>query len=97
MLTYRLAAELEEAEIVEGPAAEGPAGAAPVGEEVLESLRGMEQQVQVALLELKKKDQQLAQERSCTGRFKVSMQQTCDAWIGPLLSLSTDLLVRFRL
>lgn len=46
----------------------------PVSEEVLESLRGMEQQVQVALLELKKKDQQMAQERSCTGRFKVSVE-----------------------
>ena len=70
--THRLAAELEEEEVTEGAAAAGRAGAVPVSEEVLESLRGMEQQVQVALLELKKKDQQLAQERSCTGRFKVS-------------------------
>lgn len=57
---------------MEGLPAEGPAGAVHVSEEVLESLRGMEQQVQAALLELKKKDQQVAQERSCTGRFRVS-------------------------
>lgn len=70
----RLAAELEEEEAVEGlPAgasAGSPAGAAPVSEEVLESLRCMEQQVQLALLELKRKDQQLAQERSSTSCFK---------------------------
>lgn len=75
IMTHRLAAELEEEGASQGPAAEGPAGAAPVSEEVLESLRGMEQQVQMALLELQKKDQQLAQERSCTSRFKVSLQQ----------------------
>ena len=76
LITHRLAAELEEEEATQGPAAESPAGAAPVSEEVLESLRGMEQQVQMALLELKKKDQQLAQERSCTSRFKVSQGKT---------------------
>lgn len=75
-LTHRLAAELEEEEVMEGP---GPAGDVLVSEEVLQSLRGMEQQVQVALLELKKKDQQLVQERSCTGRFKASVQQNWEA------------------
>lgn len=54
-----------------GASAGSPAGAAPVSEEVLESLRCMEQQVQLALLELKRKDQQLAQERSSTSCFKV--------------------------
>ena len=45
----------------------------------------MEQQVQAALLELKKKDQQLAQEKSCTGRFKVIVQQKQNAWMHSLL------------
>ena len=69
----RLAAELENEEAVEGLVAEGPARASPVSEEVLESLRCMEQQVQLALLELKKKDQQLARERSSTSCFKVGV------------------------
>ncbi|KAL3142364.1 hypothetical protein ABBQ38_002701 [Trebouxia sp. C0009 RCD-2024] len=66
----RLAAQLESEQAVEGLPADGPARAGPVSEEVLESLRCMEQQVQLALLELKKKDQQLARERSSTSCFK---------------------------
>ena len=54
-----------------GPGSEGMQEAVPLDGEVLEQLRGMEQQVQMALLELKKKDQQLARENSSTGRFKV--------------------------
>ena len=53
-----------------GPSSEGMQDAVPFDGEVLEKLRGMEQQVQMALLELKKKDQQLAREKSSTGRFK---------------------------
>ena len=74
-LACRLAAELEGEEPTEGPAdgqtSEGVQEAVPFNGEVLERLRGMEQQVQMALLELKKKDQQLAREKSSTGRFKV--------------------------
>lgn len=70
----RLAAELESEVPAEGPGegplAEGRQEAVPFDGEVLEKLRGMEQQVQMALLELKKKDQQLAREKSSTGRFK---------------------------
>ena len=94
--THRLAAELEEEEVTEAAAVEVSAGAVSVSEEVLESLRGMEQQVQVALLELKKKDQQLAQEKSCTGRFKVSMQQKWDTQIGSIFHLCTCLIVTSR-
>ena len=47
----------------------------PLSGEVLERLKGMEQQVQVALLELKKKDQQLARERSSFGNFQVRLEQ----------------------
>ncbi len=74
-LLCRLAAELESEVPAEGPgkgpSSEGMREAVPVDGEVLEKLRGMEQQVQMALLELKKKDQQLAREKSSTGRFKV--------------------------
>lgn len=74
-LLCRLAAELESEVPAEGPgkgpSSEGMQEAVPVDGEVLEKLRGMEQQVQMALLELKKKDQQLAREKSSTGRFKV--------------------------
>ena len=74
-LLCRLAAELESEVPAEGPgkgpSSEGRQEAVPVDGEVLEKLRGMEQQVQMALLELKKKDQQLAREKSSTGRFKV--------------------------
>jgi hypothetical protein len=74
-LLCRLAAELESEVPAEGPAeghlSEGMQEAVPFDGEVLEKLRGMEQQVQMALLELKKKDQQLAREKSSTGRFKV--------------------------
>lgn len=73
-LDHRLAAELENEQAAEGHPADGPARAGPVSEEMLESLRCMEQQVQLALLELKKKDQQLARERSSTGCFKVGTQ-----------------------
>ena len=68
----RLAAELESEVPVQGPSREGVQEAVPFSGEVLERLRGMEQQVQMALLELKKKDQQLASERSSIGRFKVA-------------------------
>ena len=68
----RLAAELESEVPVQGPSTEGVQEAVPFSGEVLERLRGMEQQVQMALLELKKKDQQLASERSSIGRFKVT-------------------------
>ena len=77
---FRLAAELESEDLNEEPAlqtAPGPTQEAPgavrVDEEVLERLRGMEQQIQMALVELKKKDQQLAAERSSLGRFKVTI------------------------
>ena len=73
-LLCRLAAELESEVPAEGPgkgpSSEGMQEAVPFDGEVLEKLRGMEQQVQMALLELKKKDQQLAREKSSTGRFK---------------------------
>ena len=74
-LFCRLAAELE-SEVPDegpgkGPSSEGMQEAVAFNGEVLEKLRGMEQQVQMALLELKKKDQQLAREKSSTGRFKV--------------------------
>ena len=74
-LLCRLAAELESEVPDEGPGkgplSEGMQEAVAFNGEVLEKLRGMEQQVQMALLELKKKDQQLAREKSSTGRFKV--------------------------
>lgn len=62
---------MENEEPIQGPPAEGSRGVQPISGEVLKRLRGMEQQVQVALLELKKKDQQLARERSSIGNFKV--------------------------
>ena len=87
-LLCRLAAELESEVPAEGPgkgpSSEGMQEAVPVDGEVLEKLRGMEQQVQMALLELKKKDQQLAREKSSTGRFKVrqgayTLLQSCQS------------------
>ncbi|DBB05620.1 TPA: hypothetical protein ACH3X1_012239 [Trebouxia sp. C0004] len=70
----RLAAELE-SEVPaegpsEGPSTEGMQETVPLDGEVRERLRGMEQQVQMVLLELKKKEQQLAREKSSIGRFK---------------------------
>lgn len=74
-LACRLAAELESEVPTEGPGegqtSKGVQEPVPINGEVLERLRGMEQQVQMALLELKKKDQQLAREKSSIGRFKV--------------------------
>ena len=74
-LACRLAAELESEVPTQGPGegqtSEGVQEPVPINGEVLERLRGMEQQVQMALLELKKKDQQLAREKSSMGRFKV--------------------------
>ena len=67
--------ELDDA-VEESPCQETPL-VVPISEEVLERLRGMEQQVQLALIEIKKKDQQLATERSSLGRFKVSSRHYC--------------------
>lgn len=68
---------------VEGQTSEGGQEPVPINGEVLERLRGMEQQVQMALLELKKKDQQLAREKSSMGRFKVRQSHklgpSCDS------------------
>ena len=71
----RLAAELETEEPMEQVSPEGrqqgEGQAVPVNEEVLERLKGMEQQVQMALQELKKRDQQLAKEKITIARCKV--------------------------